>query len=57
MLDKMEAELKRLGKTYEFHRYDDTGHGFFTTGSPAYRQEAARDGWKRIFDWYKQYLS
>ncbi len=56
-VDKTEAELKRLGKTFEFHRYDDAGHAFFTTGSPAYRHEAARDGWKRIFDWYKQYLS
>ena len=28
-VDQHEAELKRLGKTYEFHRYDGAGHGFF----------------------------
>lgn len=56
-VDKMEAELKRLGKTFEFHRYDDAGHAFFTVGSPAYRHEAARDGWKRVLDWFGQHLS
>jgi carboxymethylenebutenolidase len=53
---KMEAELKRLGKTYEFHSYDGAGHSFFTTDRTAYRPEAAVDGWNRIFEWYGKYL-
>jgi len=53
---KMEAELKRLGKTYEFHSYDGAGHSFFTTARTAYRPEAAVDGWNRIFEWYGKYL-
>jgi carboxymethylenebutenolidase len=57
VVDKMEAELKRLGKTFEFHRYDDAGHAFFTVGSQAYRHAAARDGWKRVLDWFGQHLS
>ena len=28
-VDQLEAELKRLGKEYEFHRYDGASHGFF----------------------------
>ena len=45
------------GKTYEFHRYDGAGHAFFSVDRPAYRPEAAVDGWQRIFDWYGRYLA
>ncbi len=54
---KMEEELKRHGKTYEFHSYDNTGHGFFSVDRPAYRPESAADGWNKIFAWYGKYLS
>ena len=30
-VNRTEAILKRLGKTYEFHRYDGAGHAFFNT--------------------------
>ena len=53
---KMEAELKKWGKTYQFHSYESTGHGFFAPDSPNYRQAAAVEGWKRIFEWYEKYL-
>src|SRR6266508_3180338 len=43
-----EAELKKHGKQYEFHRYDGAGHGFFYYDRPAYRQEQAVDGWKKV---------
>ena len=44
-----EAELKKHGKQYEFHRYDGAGHGFFYYDRGAYRQEQAMDGWKKLF--------
>jgi carboxymethylenebutenolidase len=44
-----EQELKRLGKTYEFHMYPNAGHGFFYYDRPAYRPEQAVDGWKKVF--------
>lgn len=53
---RTEEELKRLGKTYEFHTYQDAGHGFFSVDRPAYRQEAATEGWKRVFEWFDRYL-
>jgi carboxymethylenebutenolidase len=28
-VNQHEEELKKNGKTYEFHRYDGAGHGFF----------------------------
>src|ERR1700722_5333510 len=48
--------LKAAGKTYEFHSSPDAGHGFFSVNRPAYRVEAANDGWARIFDFYGRYL-
>ena len=42
-VDKHEAELKKHGKNYEFHRYDGAGHGFFYYDRPAYRQQQAMD--------------
>ena len=53
----IEEALKRLGKTYEFHSYENAGHAFFSVGRPSYRQDAATDGWDRIFTWFDKYLS
>jgi carboxymethylenebutenolidase len=47
-----EAELKKQGKKYEFHRYDGAGHGFFYYDRPAYRQQQAMDGWGKLFDFF-----
>ena len=56
-VDRTEEVLKRLGKTYEFHRYDGAGHGFFATDRPAYRPEQAVDGWQKVFAFFERYLS
>ncbi|MGH7774522.1 MAG: dienelactone hydrolase family protein [Candidatus Binatia bacterium] len=56
-VNQHEAELKRHGKNYEFHRYDGAGHGFFYYDRPAYRQEQAVDGWKKILAFLPKYLS
>jgi carboxymethylenebutenolidase len=56
-VNKTEDVLKRLGKTYEFHRYDGAGHGFFATDRAGYRPEQAVDGWKRVFAFYEKYLA
>lgn len=47
---RLAAELERLGKSHEFHTYDGAGHAFFSVNRPAYRPEAATDGWRRILD-------
>jgi len=51
-----EQALKAHGKTYEFHMYAKAGHGFFYYDRPAYRQEQAVDGWKKVFAFLEQYL-
>ena len=56
-VNRTEAELKRHGKDYEFHRYDGAGHGFFATDRPNYRQEQAVDGWKKVFAFYEKHLT
>ena len=53
---KMDAELKKFNKTYEFHSYDNAGHSIFATNRPDYRPVAAEEGWKAIFAWYQKYL-
>jgi carboxymethylenebutenolidase len=55
------AELSRvldeLGKQHEFHTYEGAGHAFFAVNRPAYRPEAANDGWAKIWDFYGRYLA
>jgi carboxymethylenebutenolidase len=54
---ELEKALVEAGKTYEFHSYDGAGHAFFSTDRPAYRPEAATDGWARIWDFFGRYLA
>ena len=54
---ELEAALKAAGKTYEFHIYEGAGHAFFSVNRPAYRPEAATDGWEKIFAFYGKYLA
>ena len=53
---ELEEALKANGKTYEFHSYPNAGHAFFAVNRPAYRVEAANDGWEKIFAFYGKYL-
>jgi carboxymethylenebutenolidase len=55
-VDQHEAELNRLGKEHEFHRYDGASHGFFYYMTPAYRPEQAMDGWEKVFDFFGRHL-
>ena len=53
---KTEEVLKRFNKTYEFHSFENAGHSFFSVDRPSYRQEAAVEGWKLVFDFFRRYL-
>ena len=55
-VDVHEAELRRHGKTYEFHRYDGAGHGFFYYQAPLYRPQQAMDGWSKVFGFFEKQL-
>ena len=56
-VDQHEAELKKHGKTYEFHRYDGAGHGFFYYHAAMYRQAQAVDGWTKVWAFLEKYLA
>jgi carboxymethylenebutenolidase len=56
-VNQHEAALKAAGKNYDFHRYDGAGHGFFYYQTPLYRQEAAMDGWGKVFDFFEKNLA
>jgi carboxymethylenebutenolidase len=53
----LEKILSDRGKSYEFHSYDGAGHAFFSVDRPAYRPEAAVDGWRRILAFYGRHLA
>jgi carboxymethylenebutenolidase len=55
-VDAHEAELRRHGKAYDFHRYPGAGHGFFYYHRTAYRPEAAMDGWAKVFAFFGRHL-
>src|SRR5579875_719431 len=56
-VDTFDKELTRLGKPHEFHSYEGAGHAFFSVDRPAYRPEAATDGWRRIWDFFGTHLA
>ncbi|MGD0434517.1 MAG: dienelactone hydrolase family protein, partial [Acetobacteraceae bacterium] len=56
-VNQHEAELKRLDKNYEFHRYDGAGHGFFYWHRPLYRPEQCMDAWGKIWTFFGKYLA
>lgn len=56
-VDATEAELKKHGVNYEFHRYEDAGHGFFATDRPSYRPVQAKEAWEEIFKFFEANLS
>lgn len=56
-VDELERLLREHGKQFEFHRYDDAGHGFFAVNRPGYRVAAANDGWDRITAFFADQLA
>jgi len=55
-VDIHEAELKKYGKEYAFHRYDGAGHAFWSYGGEAYRPKQAMDSWARVFEFFSRHL-
>jgi carboxymethylenebutenolidase len=56
-VDELEQILRENAKNFQFHRYSDAGHAFFSTDRPSYRVAAANDGWERIAAFFGTHLS
>ena len=53
----LEKQLKQLGKQVEVVVYPGAGHAFFNDTRPVYKEDAARDAWKRTVDLFKKNVS
>lgn len=49
----MESELKKAGKKAQIVMYPEAPHGFNADFRATYREADAKDGWKRMLDWFK----
>ena len=56
-VNRTEAILKKLGKNYEFHRYDGVGHAFFNYERPGYKADPMLEGWRRVFAFLNRTLA
>ncbi len=55
-VEELRAILSEHNKEHDFHSYEGAGHAFFTNDRPAYRVEAANDGWERIASFFGKHL-
>jgi carboxymethylenebutenolidase len=56
-VNRTEAVLKKLGKSYEFYRYDGVGHAFFNYERSGFEPEPMLEGWKRVFTFLDKHLA
>jgi carboxymethylenebutenolidase len=54
-VEKMKAALRAAKKPSEIVVYPDAPHGFHADYRPSYRADAAKDGWKRLREWFAKH--
>ncbi len=55
LIEEAEAKAKSASEPISFVIYPDAPHGFHADYRPSYREAAAKDGWKRMLDWFHRY--
>jgi carboxymethylenebutenolidase len=55
-VERIEATLRSLGKTFDLKVYPGADHGFFCDERASYQAEAAQDAWERTLAWFARYL-
>lgn len=56
-VDKLDAELTRLGTRHTFHRYDQAGHAFQNFANPGgFRPGPAEDSWNKTLRFFNEEL-
>lgn len=53
---ELEAAMKQAGKGFEYHVYPGAPHAFFNDTRPNYREDAARDAWRRVLEFFGETL-
>jgi carboxymethylenebutenolidase len=52
----MAKVLEDQDKRFNFQTYEGAGHAFFSVDRPSYRVDAAKDGWKQIWNFFGEHL-
>lgn len=55
IVEIMQADLKAANSGSEIVIYPEAPHGFHADYRPSYRAGPAKDGWKRMQDWFKKH--
>jgi len=54
-VERLLSALAAVSSPSTVHVYPGAPHAFFADYRPSYRAEAARDGWRRTLDWFRQH--
>jgi carboxymethylenebutenolidase len=54
-VETMKAALTAAGKTAEFKIYPGAPHGFHADYRPSYHQDAAKDAWVQMHNWFRRW--
>jgi carboxymethylenebutenolidase len=54
-VEQMRAALKSAKVPAEIVVYPEAQHGFHADYRPSYKEDDAKDGWKRLLSWFKQH--
>lgn len=52
----LRVKLGETGKTFDLHIYEDAGHAFFNDSRGMFVEEAALDGWKKVYAFFANHL-
>jgi carboxymethylenebutenolidase len=55
-LPRVDSTMHALGKSYTYHIYPGTGHGFLTPGRQGNETDQPAEAWQRIFAFYRKHL-
>ncbi|HEX7006974.1 MAG TPA: dienelactone hydrolase family protein [Alphaproteobacteria bacterium] len=54
-VERMRDAARAAGKKVEIIVYPEAGHAFHADYRPSYREEAAKDGWKKALAWFREH--
>jgi len=54
---KLDSALGRYDIPHDIKIYPNTKHSFFNDQGPAYAEAAARDSWRRVLNFFEEYVS
>jgi carboxymethylenebutenolidase len=54
---ELKEAMSEAGKSFEYHVYPGAPHAFFNDTRDNYREEAARDAWRRVLAFFDEALS